>query len=217
MHEDSTLASHEFCKAWMKFEILCSTSRKRAGPNITASTLHTVPRSPTVSVLDDELCRIRVSMPIKSEIGECFYEMHVFAIVDGVEGKELTVGLIGHESIEGCIMEGNDKLSVEVFLPGNGVWNVEWYGLVLRADTVKTPRSTRTRVDLTMHVLAQEGQRRAAIDSMDESARRHAGDIHSVLRKLRGPCSGQVDSKYKNAEHRSRTRALYLDELEITR
>jgi len=191
--QDEVSERHE---TFMVFESLCASSRKPIGLSGTQSALFGMPRSPTVSVVDHERRQIRVSMPIESVSGEFLVGMHVVAKRDDGD-KELVVGSIDRDAIECRMMEGSDKATVEVILPEAGIWELGWQGVLLKSNLVETPRSTLTCVDLTLHAIAQEKQKRTAIDAMEKKAKKQAGDIQSVVQKLRGPCSGQMDANTK--------------------
>lgn len=194
--EYSTDISEEL-ESMRDFEIGCSALRCRhVEPGINPHATRSL-RKATVSVLDYEKRLIRVSLPIELGSGEYLSGMLILASCEESKIKELNVGTICYDNVEQCLLDGRERATIEIELPEARTWDIEWQGMLLRKEHTTTKRSPKTSVDLTLHTIAQEKKKLQEIASMDENAKRHAGDIQGALLKLRGPCSSQLDPSEK--------------------
>jgi hypothetical protein len=75
--------------------------------------------------------------------------------------------------------------TVDATMPVSGVWDISWFAMLhINGQSVKTPHSHESRVDLTS---LEQKRRKELIHSTDELAKQRAGDVQFTLRKLRGP------------------------------
>ena len=159
-HLDADLVTYEVSsddyEALFKWQIvdLGTRSKTQVSPmqtdlfDISSIQSTEVPRNPNVSIVDPKNRLLRASTPIESSSGDWFVGMHIYASCDGQESNELILASIDRDAIEQCLVQCRDKVTAQVVLLDDGVWSIEWNGLLLRRGIVETPRSAKTTVDL---------------------------------------------------------------------
>jgi hypothetical protein len=183
---DMLETTKEFHRDWFKWE---STNLHDAHSTRDAP----IPLKPKVSVLDPKTRLIEVSLPIESLSGEYYMEIFIHSSCDTYEnGEEVLLAIIPHSDIEQCLEEDECRVNVQVCLPEEGLWSLEWRGVLLREEPFSTPQSKMTTVDLTTGDKELMKRHREEVSATDELAKKHAGDIQSTIRKLRGPSSSKM-------------------------
>lgn len=153
-------------------------------------------QSLSVSVVDVNTRLIQVSVPIECSSGAFFVEMEVFASSDGNE--DVTLVKVGRDAIEQCLIARQDRVTLDVALPEHGKWSIYTQGsLIGSMSLVKAPRSEKVTISIGNIEVNQNAALLKELDTLDQLARRNAGDIQGAMHKIRGPCSGQMSSETK--------------------
>ena len=152
-----------------------------------------IPPKAEVSILDPKTRLVEVSLPIESPSGEYYEGIFIHTSCDTYENGEMVLlAIIPQIDIEQCLEKDEYRVNVQVCLPDDGLWSIEWRGVLLREESLPTPRSYLTFVDLTIRDKELMKRHREEVGATDELARKYAGDIQSTIRKLRGSSSSKT-------------------------
>lgn len=150
-----------------------------------------VPRKAYVSILSLPKRKVAIEIPVKQHFCQYCVAIRVVATCGDWEKEHFLVATIDQSQMQhyGTKMEQEGlsvyEISVGAILPINGIWDVYWNAtLLINGQSVKTPNSHEARVDLTSQ---EQRRRKLLIQETDELAKQRAGDILSILSKLRGP------------------------------